>query len=309
MAEGIPAVTRVYQNHHLDSTRWEGFEPRDDDIIVSTPYKCGTTWTQMIILNLIYKDADKVPSIDQASPWVDARMAPLEMVMGLLEKLQERRCIKSHLALDGLPYFSDVKYVCVGRDARDVFMSLWNHWGNYTEQMYGVLNNGQVGDPMPQRSDDLRATWRDWITRSWFDWESEGYPYWGNMHHIQSFWEHRALPNILMVHYNDLSADLEGQIQRIADYLDLDATAEEVKRVAEATHFDTVKKNASELLPRMDLAFAGGADAFIYKGTNGRWRGVLTEDDITLYEEAKTRVLTPDCAEWLEKGWLALEGR
>ncbi|MEJ2130072.1 MAG: sulfotransferase domain-containing protein, partial [Gammaproteobacteria bacterium] len=131
----------------------------------------------------------------------------------------------------------------------------------------------------------------------------------GNMHHIQSFWEHRALPHILMVHYNDLSADLEGQIQRIADYLDLDATAEEVKRVAEATHFDTVKKNASELLPRMDLAFAGGADAFIYKGTNGRWRGVLTEDDITLYEEAKTRVLTPDCAEWLEKGWLALEGR
>ena len=308
MAQGMPEVTRVYQNHHLDSTRWEPFEPRDDDIIVSTPYKCGTTWTQMIIINLIYLDAEEVPSLDHVSPWVDARMGPLDMVMGLLDGIEERRCIKSHLGLDGLPYYPQAKYVCVGRDARDVFMSLWNHWGNYTDQMYEMMGTGQVGDPMPGRTEDLRATWRDWITRSWFDWESEGYPYWGNMHHIQSFWDYRHLTNILMVHYNDLTTDPEGQIKRIADYLDVDVTAEQVTRIAQATHFDTVKKNASKLLPRLDQMFAGGADAFIFKGTNGRWREVLSDEDVALYEEAKAKVLSPDCAEWLEKGWLALEG-
>ncbi len=308
MAEGVPEVTRVYQNHHLDSTRWEPFEPRDDDIIVSTPYKCGTTWAQMIIINLIYLDAEEVPSIDHVSPWVDARFGPLDEVMGLLDGIKERRCIKSHLGLDGLPYYPQAKYVCVGRDARDVFMSLWNHWGNYTDQMYEMMGTGQVGDPMPRRTDDLRGTWRDWITKSWFDWESEGYPYWGNMHHIQSFWDYRHFTNILMVHYNDLTADPEGQIKRIADYLDVDVTAEQVTRIAQATHFDTVKKNASKLLPRLDQTFAGGADAFIYKGTNGRWREVLTDEDVALYEEAKAKVLSRDCADWLEKGWLALEG-
>jgi hypothetical protein len=53
-----------------------------------------------------------------------------------------------------------------------------------------------------------------------------------------------------------------------------------------------------------ERAFKGGTDAFIYKGTNGRWRGVLTEQDLALYEAAKRRVLEPDCAEWLEQGWL-----
>ncbi|MEE9255530.1 MAG: sulfotransferase domain-containing protein [Pseudomonadales bacterium] len=308
MVEGLPDVTRVYQNHHLDSKRWDQFRPRDDDIIVSTPYKCGTTWMQMIIINLIYRDAEEVPTLDQVSPWVDARFTgPIEMVMGLLEGIEERRCIKSHLGLDGLPYHRRVKYLCVGRDARDVFMSLWNHWGNYTDQLYETMGTGQVGDPMPRRSDDLRAVWRDWIGKGWFDWESEGFPYWGNMHHIQSFWDYRHLPNLLMVHYNDLTADPEGQIKRVADYLDMDVTAGEVRRIAEATHFDNVKQNAAKLLPGMNLAFAGGADAFIYKGTNGRWREALTEEDITLYEEAKARVLSPGCAQWLEKGWLALD--
>jgi hypothetical protein len=29
---------------------------------------------------------------------------------------------------------------------------------------------------------------------------------------------------------------------------------------------------------------------------------VLAPDDLALYEEAKRRVLTPDCAAWLESG-------
>ncbi len=46
----------------------------------------------------------------------------------------------------------------------------------------------------------------------------------------------------------------------------------------------------------------GGAAAFFFKGNNGRWRDVLTEDDLAMYEAAKGRVLSPDCAAWLEQG-------
>ena len=50
------------------------------------------------------------------------------------------------------------------------------------------------------------------------------------------------------------------------------------------------------------LFFKGGAKSFFFKGNNGRWRDVLSEADLVLYEDAKTRVLTPDCAKWLEDG-------
>jgi aryl sulfotransferase len=46
----------------------------------------------------------------------------------------------------------------------------------------------------------------------------------------------------------------------------------------------------------------GGAETFFYKGTNGRWREVLSEEELALYDEAATRVMTPECRYWLENG-------
>lgn len=74
--------SHVYQNHHLDSTRWQGFIPRDDDIIISTSIKSGTTWTQVIVRELIVHamqqagitDLTQFPAPDSgSSPWVDRR--------------------------------------------------------------------------------------------------------------------------------------------------------------------------------------------------------------------------------------------
>ncbi len=38
------------------------------------------------------------------------------------------------------------------------------------------------------------------------------------------------------------------------------------------------------------------------KGTDGRWRGVLSEDELALYDATCERTLTPDCRKWLENG-------
>ena len=54
----LPERSRIYQCHHFDSTRWDYYEPRDDDIIVATSYKAGTTWTQAILANLIFPDGN-----------------------------------------------------------------------------------------------------------------------------------------------------------------------------------------------------------------------------------------------------------
>jgi aryl sulfotransferase len=227
-------------------------------------------------------------------------------VISLLEGQEHRRCIKSHLPLDGLPYFPQVKYIVVGRDARDVFMSMWNHYFNFTPELYEYLNDPVrlLGEPFPPSPQDIREFWQGWITKGWFEWESEGYPFWSNLHHVQSWWNYRHLPNILLVHYNDLLRDLPGEIQRIADYLNIAVAPDMLGSIAEAVSFSGMKANAEKILPDANLTWKGGAQTFINKGTNGRWRDVLTEEDLALYPLAVARELTPDCAHWLENGRL-----
>jgi aryl sulfotransferase len=48
--------------------------------------------------------------------------------------------------------------------------------------------------------------------------------------------------------------------------------------------------------------FDGGATSFFNKGTNGRWRDVLTAEDIARYEQTARRELGEECARWLATG-------
>lgn len=86
----FPIRAHVYQNHHLDSTRWNWFTPRNDDIVIATSYKAGTTFTQTIIGNLLFPDGNLPGPASFISPWLDFRPIPLEMVLGQLEGQDHR---------------------------------------------------------------------------------------------------------------------------------------------------------------------------------------------------------------------------
>lgn len=302
----LPELTRTYQNHTFDSTRWRHYTPRGDDIIISTSYKSGTTWMQHIVFELIFLDQE-MPDLS-VSPWIDARFGgPIEEMMEMLEAQQHRRCIKTHLPLDALPFHPQIKYIVVARDPRDVFMSFCNHYSNYTDAFYDRLNDtsGLVGDPIPRCPKDIHELWRIWIKQGWFEWESEGYPHSGNMYHTQAWWNFRHLKNILLVHFNDLLANLEGEIERIATYLEIEASTEAITTVAQAVTFSTLKKNVLKKYTGGLSGFKGGANTFYYKGTNGRWQGVLSEKELAMCEAKMAEMLTPGCAQWLEDGRFA----
>jgi len=303
MSATYPDVKHIYQNHTLDTTRWERFTPRSDDIVIATPYKSGTTWMQMIVMNLIFQDFQVRP-LWEYSYWLDSRFMPLDDVIAALDQQPHRRFIKTHLPLDGLPYHPQVKYIVVGRDARDVFMSLWNHHSNFTKELHSFINTlpGRIGHPFPRCPEEIRDFWQQWMTVGWFEWETEGYPYWSNLHHVQSWWDYQHLPNLLFVHFNDLLADLPAEIQRIADFLDIALSPETLATISAAVSFENAKQNAEQLLPGAEQTWKGGATTFINKGTNGRWREILTDDDLRLYETTAARELTPDCRRWLENG-------
>jgi aryl sulfotransferase len=307
----LPKVTRIYQNHHLDSTRWERYQPRVGDIVISTSIRSGTTWSQEIVRQLILWDQPdeklaRTPQME-VSPWLEFRIRPVDAVIDLLEAQQHRRFIKTHLALDGLPYYPQVRYIVVARDARDVFMSSFNFYANFFEGYLPLINDipGRVGPPLPPCPADIHAAWRDWITRGWFEWECEGYPFWGNLHHTQTWWNYRQLENILFVHYNDLLNGLPHEVQRIAHFLGIPISDEGVAAILPMLTLETMRRNGEQTMPGPLSMWKEGAQTFFFKGTNGRWRAVLTAEEVAMYEETAARVLTTDCRAWLEQGRVA----
>jgi len=306
----IPRRTRVYENHHLDSPRWDRFETRPDDIIITTAYKSGTTWTQTIVANLIFQDGDIPGDIMDMSPWVDMRMRPFENIQAVTAAQAHRRFLKTHLPLDGLPWKPELKYIYVGRDLRDVFMSIWNHYSKHTPTAFEAINNPDtlVGDPFPACPADIREFWQSWVERSWFEWERDGYPYWSATHHVASWWAYRHLENILFVHYADLLREPEAEIARIAAFLDIEVSPDTLLRIVDRTSFASMRAHSDRIVGRAAAFWENGGKTFLNKGTNGRWREVLTEDDLEAYRAMLARAVPPDCQVWLERGRAALPG-
>ena len=293
-----PSKTRDIHNHHMDSTFWDGFRFRDDDVIISTYAKSGTTWTQQIVGQLVFAGAEDV-NIAEISPWLDLRIMPPDTA-AKLEAQQHRRIIKTHLPLDALVFSPKAKYLYIGRDGRDVVWSMYNHHANANQLWYDALNltPGLVGPPIERPHPDIRVYFRNWL-------ENDGEPFWPYWENIATWWRARHLPNVRLVHFNALKADLEGEMRRIADFLEVDIPEARWPTVLEHCSFDYMKANADKVAPLGGAIFEGGGKTFINKGTNGRWRDLLTPEDVQAYERRALAELGPECAEWLATGKLA----
>ena len=290
-----PRKTRELHNHHMNSTIWNDFRFRDDDVIVATYAKSGTTWTQQIVGQLVFQGAEGVP-IHAISPWLDLRIMPPD-TKDQLEAQQHRRLIKTHLPLDALTFSPKARYIYIGRDGRDVVWSFYNHHSNANQFWYDALNDtpGLVGPPIERPDPDIRRYFRRWL-------EEDGYPLWSYWENIRTWWQARNVPNVLLIHFNDLKADLEGEMRRIADFLGCDIPEDRWPTIVEHCSFDYMKKHAADVAPLGGGIFERGADVFIHKGVNGRWREVLTAEDVRDYERAAREQLGDECAAWLENG-------
>ena len=81
MNDRLPTVTRSYQNGMIESKRWDGVVARDGDIVITTSYKAGTTWTQMICALLVHQTTDMPMSMAEMSPWLDMNTDSIEVII------------------------------------------------------------------------------------------------------------------------------------------------------------------------------------------------------------------------------------
>lgn len=279
---------------------WDHVRIRPGDIIVGTWAKSGTTLTQQLIHELL--SGGEGVAVFGASPWVDCRfLMPLEVMESMLEAQTGRRFMKTHSPFEAVPWSPQVKYVYIGRDARDVLWSVYNHATSFTDAAWDAINAAEGPWPKwrhPQM--DVRSYYLHWI-------ETDTAPgfhdlsFWDN---ILSWWNERRRPNVMLLHYSNIIADRAATLRRLSHFLEIDVDPARIPGMAERCSIEHMRAAAIAAQTPLDIFFEKGAASFFNRGTNGRWRDVLTPEEAALADEVAARRLPPDCAHWLRTGEL-----
>ena len=72
--------------------------------------------------------------------------------------------------------------------------------------------------------------------------------------------------------------------------------------LVQAATFDAMKAKATALAPEVNVSLWKDNSRFFNEGSTGQWQGVLSDESLAFYNEIRLKKLTPQLAEWLERG-------
>lgn len=280
------AARRPYTDAVSDSVRWDAFVPRAGDIVVSTPPKSGTTWTQGILAMLIAGDPAVDAQTSMKSPWIDFTMRDLADVMARLEAQAHRRQIKTHTPFDGIPYWPQIRYVTVYRHPIDVHFSYRKHLANMARDV------GQA--PLPENpSDSFRAFLAEEVDHRGFG---------PILDHYRCTLARAPRENVIRLHYTDMLRNLPAAVASLAVHVGITHPPEVMAAIAKAATFASMKANAGRFTPSAGQGFWKADAGFFDSATSNKWEGHLTADDLATYDAKMDALLTPEERAWLEWG-------
>ncbi len=94
---------------------------------------------------------------------------------------------------------------------------MYNHHANANDAFYEAMNEtpGLVGEKLERVTSEVRTYFNTWVER-------DGYPFWSFWENVSSWWAIRHLPNIHFMHFEAMKRDMEGEIRRLAAFLDIE---------------------------------------------------------------------------------------
>jgi hypothetical protein len=122
------------------------------------------------------------------------------------------------------------------------------------------------------------------------------------LHHLSTFWDARNEANVILLHYDDLKADLEGEMRALADRLAIRVPGARWPELVEAATFDKMRRNASQVAPGVTEAIWQDNARFFRRGTSGEWRRLLDDEGCRRYDACVQRLAPPDLAAWVHRG-------
>ncbi|MBA3909371.1 MAG: hypothetical protein C0524_05665 [Rhodobacter sp.] len=289
----IAPATRIYRGGVTRPERWETWVPNKGDILVCTPPKCGTTWTQTMLAMLVHGGAELPARLPVLSPWVDADLGvPASEVAEALAAQKGRRVVKTHAPADGFPIWEGVTVIAVYRHPLDVFFSLRKHTANRRD----VGDDDMMKWPVPQSIRAYISNLSDNNDTSEDNLMSL------TMHYLNTVVSGR-LPDLKLFHYSDMVRDGRRTVEALAAAAGIDADASVIDTVTKATAFGAMKAKAADYAPVGGTGFWKSDGNFFDSASSEKWHGKLSEEEIAFYR-GRLEELIPDARarDWLEGG-------
>jgi aryl sulfotransferase len=302
---------RRYRGFMADSARWERFSFRPDDVVISTPSKCGTTWMQAIVEMLVLDRVELGAPIATISPWLDMLIHTDDEVFGLLQEQTHRRVIKTHTPLDGVPRLPSVTYICLIRHPLDVAMSDRDHHDNMRTEHAIALRIAASGPvdrdirPLEEAPDEPSEYLRWFIDNDVEPTGSGPYGLADYCSQIRTYWDAREDPNIHLFHYADLWNDRDREMRRVAAILGVPIDEERWPLFVEAAGLSSMRSRADETAPNAHSGIWSSPERFFRVGGTRGWASLLDTVDIAHFQ-ARLRELAGDATDWVLQGRAAL---
>jgi Sulfotransferase domain len=235
--------------------RAKNYQPRPEDVFVVTQMRCGTTWMQQLVYEIVNRGKGDLTdkghrNLYATSAWIDGvNSVSLEDAPLVGEK--PTRIIKTHLPTKLCPYSEHAKYVYVTRHPVSCFASIVDY------------NRTLLGPLMPEV--DKMAEWFCSDRMYWLPWPG----------HVAGWWQCvQSHENVLFIHYEEMTRDFGAILDRIANFLGYQLTDGEKQRIAEKCSFRYMKDNEEyfEMSPPNMFSVAGGQ--FLASGKENRHEDV-----------------------------------
>jgi Sulfotransferase domain len=202
------------------------YRPTSHDVFACVGFKSGTTWLMQITVQIGCLGEAEFDNILSVVPWPDCPPYHRKYVIPLTDDSPARRSpaglrvIKTHLPQSLVPYSAEARYISMVRDPKDAIVS-----------GYHFIRSLGYGPLMP-------------TVRHWVELNLSGDLPWGSWaSHVAGFWRLRHEPNVLFLTYEQLSADLDAGIRRIARFMGVQLSAAQFEAVIEASTFEGMKRS------------------------------------------------------------------
>jgi aryl sulfotransferase len=239
--------------------RARDYRPRAEDVFVVTQMKCGTTWMQYLVYEVLHRGqgtlAETGTALYAIAPWLEGLKSVSLDQAPTVGTERPSRIVKTHLPAELCPDSDQARYIYVARHPASCFASCVD---------FITTNTGGMHPGMAQFEDWFRSPELMW----WGTWPA----------HVKGWWDRAGRrPNVLLVHFEEMKRDLPAVTKRVAEFLGVRALEErELARVVEKAGFDFMQRHQEmfEMFPPHILQTSG---ELLIRGTANRHDDVPVE--------------------------------
>lgn len=270
------------------------YAPRPEDVFVVTQMKCGTTWMQHVVYEVLNRGAGNLVESGTAlyavSPWIEGRKSVGVEEAPLVGTERPSRIIKTHLPATLCPWDPRARYIYVLRHPVSCFASCID---------FVRTNVGAMAPELP--------AYEEWYTSPELMW-------WGTWtDHAKGWWARAREPNVLFLQFEEMRRDLPAIVRRVAEFLGVaPLTDDEVASVVHKTGFRYMQEHQDAFEMHPPHILQTNAELFV-RGTSDRHKDVPDDVRARILAWAATELagepelarMYPDVA---QAGLVALQG-